>query len=157
MDIALIIIGAILMLVGLAGCIFPVLPGPPISYAGILFLHFTENYSFSDQFLLIWFFVAAAVTALDYVIPVYGTKKFGGSKKGIWGSTIGLIVGLFFLPVGIIIGPFIGAYIGEMIAVNDNSRALKSALGSFIGFLTGTVMKLAVSAIMLFHFVKLII
>lgn len=157
MDIALIIIGAILMLVGLAGCIFPVLPGPPISYAGILFLHFTENYSFNDQFLLIWFFIAAAVTALDYVIPVYGTKKFGGSKKGVWGSTIGLIVGLFFLPVGIIIGPFIGAYIGEMIAVNDSSRALKSALGSFIGFLTGTVMKLAVSIIMLFHFVKLII
>ncbi|MCF8219385.1 MAG: DUF456 domain-containing protein [Bacteroidales bacterium] len=157
MDVALIIIGAFLMLIGLAGCIFPVLPGPPISYVGILLLHFTEKYSFSDQFLLIWFFLAAAVTILDYIIPIYGTKKFGGSKRGVWGSAIGLVIGLFFLPVGIIIGPFIGAYIGEMTEENNSSKALKSALGSFIGFLTGTMMKLAVSGIMLFHFVKLIV
>ncbi|MGM0613459.1 MAG: DUF456 domain-containing protein [Bacteroidota bacterium] len=157
MDIALIIFGALLMLVGLAGCIFPVIPGPPISYAGLLLLHFTENYSFSSQFLLIWFFLTAAVTLLDYIIPIYGTKKFGGSKRGVWGSAVGLVIGLFFLPVGIIIGPFIGAYIGEMTEENNSSKALKSALGSFIGFLTGTMMKLAVSGIMLFHFVKLIV
>ncbi|MFW6020341.1 MAG: DUF456 domain-containing protein [Bacteroidales bacterium] len=157
MDIALIIIGGFLMLIGLAGCIFPILPGPPISYVGLLFLHFTENYSFSNKFLLIWFLLTAAVTILDYIIPIYGTKKFGGSKNGVWGSAIGLVVGLLFLPIGIIAGPFIGAYIGEMTSENNSSKAFKSALGSFIGFLSGTIMKIAVSGIMLFHFIKLII
>ncbi len=157
MDIVLIIIGAFLMLIGLIGCILPVIPGPPISYVGILLLHFTEKYSFSDKFLVIWFLLTVAVTVLDYVVPVYGTKKFGGTKKGVWGSTIGLVLGLFFAPLGIIIGPFLGAYIGELIAHNDSQKALRSAIGSFMGLIAGTVMKLAVSGIMLFHFVNMLI
>lgn len=157
MDIALIIIGAVLMLVGLAGCIVPIIPGPSISYIGIILLHLTEKYSFSEKFLLIWFSLTVAVTVLDYVVPIYGTKKFGGTKQGVWGSTIGLVLGLFFAPIGIIVGPFLGAYIGEMMADNDSQKALKAAFGSFIGFLTGTVMKMAVSGIMLFHFAKMII
>lgn len=157
MDIALIIIGAFLMLIGLIGCILPVIPGPPISYVGILLLHFTEEYSFSDKFLIIWFLLTVAVTVLDYVVPVYGTKKFGGTKKGVWGSTIGLILGLFFAPVGIIVGPFLGAYIGELMAHNDSQKAFRSAIGSFMGLIAGTVMKLAVSGIMLFHFINMLI
>lgn len=156
MDIALIIIGAVLMLVGLAGCIVPIIPGPPISYIGIILLHLTDKYSFSEKFLVIWFLLTVAVTVLDYVVPVYGTKKFGGTKKGVWGSTIGLVLGLFFAPIGIIVGPFLGAYIGEMMAENNSQKALKAAFGSFIGFLTGTIMKMAVSGIMLFHFANMI-
>lgn len=163
MDIVLIIIGAVLMLVGLAGCIVPVIPGPPISYVGLLMLHFTEKYELStsnENFLMIWFFIVALVTVLDYVVPIYGTKKFGGTKKGVWGSTIGLLIGLVFAPLGfvsIIIGPFLGAYIGEMMAQNDSPKAIKAAFGSFIGFLTGTLMKFAVSLILIFYFVKTLI
>lgn len=162
MDIVLIIIGGVLMLIGLAGCIVPIIPGPPISYIGILLLHFTDKYSFSDRFLIIWFILAAAVTILDYIVPIYGTKKFGGTKKGVWGSTIGLLLGLIIAPTGIgaiaiILGPFLGAYIGEMMAENNSQKAFRSAIGSFIGFVTGTLMKLAVSGIMLFHFIKILI
>lgn len=155
MDTALIIIATLLMLAGFAGCIAPVIPGPPISYVGILLLHFTEDYNMNannENFLLIYFLVTAAVTILDYVIPIWGTKKFGGSKKGVWGATFGLIIGLFFVPIGLIVGPFLGAYIGEIIANTESKKALRTAFGAFIGFLTGTMMKLAVSGILLYHF-----
>ncbi|MFO8087116.1 MAG: DUF456 domain-containing protein [Bacteroidales bacterium] len=159
MDIVLIIAGALLLLIGLAGCLIPVIPGPPVSYAGLLLLHFTEQYSFEPKTLIIWLSITLLVTLLDYVVPIYGTKKLGGSRKGVWGSTIGLIFGLIIAPTGIgaiaiIIGPFAGAYIGEMMEYNDSRRALRSAFGSFIGFLTGTLMKLIVSGIILILFIK---
>jgi hypothetical protein len=89
------------------------------------------------------------VYILDYIIPALGTKKFGGSKYGIIGTTVGLLIGLIFLgPFGIIIGPFIGAFTGELIHDNENSnRALKAAFGSFIGFLFSTGLKFIVSSI----------
>jgi uncharacterized protein YqgC (DUF456 family) len=89
------------------------------------------------------------VYILDYIIPALGTKKFGGSKYGIIGTTVGLVVGLIFLgPFGIIIGPFVGAFIGELIYDNENSnRAFKAAIGSFIGFLFSTGLKFIVSSI----------
>ena len=109
LDIILIVLGILFLLIGLAGCILPVLPGPPLTYIGLLLLHFTENYQFTTRFLIIWAIVAIVVTILDNVIPVWGTKKYGGSKKAIWGSILGLLVGLFlFPPFGIIIGPFAG-------------------------------------------------
>ena len=100
-------------------------------------------------------FITAAVTALDYVVPIYGTKKFGGTKRGVWGSTIGLLVGLFFFPpFGIIIGPFVGAFLGEMsTGKTTNKAALRSAFGSFVGFLAGTLLKLIASAWMAWLFV----
>ncbi|MFO8055288.1 MAG: DUF456 domain-containing protein [Bacteroidales bacterium] len=157
MDIVLIITGTVLMLAGLAGCILPLIPGPPVSYAGILFLHLTTSYSFSERFLIIWFIVAALVTVLDYIVPVYGTRKFGGSQEGVWGSAAGLVIGLFFAPFGLIAGPFLGAYIGEMLAQKDPQKALKAATGSFIGFITGVIIKFAVSGMLLYHFVKKLI
>ena len=105
--------------------------------------------------LWLWAFITAAVTALDYVVPIYGTKKFGGTKRGVWGSTIGLLVGLFFFPpFGIIIGPFVGAFLGEMsTGKTTNKAALRSAFGSFVGFLAGTLLKLIASAWMAWLFV----
>ena len=101
------------------------------------------------------FALATIVTVLDYIIPVWGTKKFGGTRAGVIGSTLGLIFGLiFFPPIGIIIGPFAGAVIGEMIQKDDFNNALKSGIGSFIGFLLGTGMKLVVSSIMIYYFFK---
>jgi uncharacterized protein len=150
-------IGAICIITGIAGSILPVLPGPPISFAGMLLLQLTNNPPFTTNQLIFWGVVVAAVTLLDYFIPVWGTKKFGGSKYGTWGSTIGLIFGLFLGPAGIIAGPFLGALIGELIGGKDSQSALKSAFGSFIGFLAGTVVKLVTTIIMAFLFFKAIL
>lgn len=158
MEILWIVLGSLLMLLGIAGCVLPVIPGPPLSFLGLLLLQFRQEPPFTAKFLVIWALVAATVTVLDYVVPIYGTKKFGGSKMGVWGSIAGLILGIFFLPpLGIIIGPFAGAVIGEMIAGKDFNLSLRAGFGSFIGFLAGTLMKLAVSLIMTFYFIKAII
>jgi hypothetical protein len=155
MDYILIGLGIIFMITGIFGCVLPLLPGPPLNYIGLLLLHFTAGYQFSNRFLVIWGIVTVVVYALDYVIPVWGTKKFGGSKRGVWGSMIGLIAGMFFFPpFGIIIGPFAGAVIGELTAGKDSKAALKSGFGSFVGFLTGTILKLIASGIMTWYFAK---
>jgi len=158
MDWIWITLGVVLTISGIAGCILPFLPGPPLSYIALLTLLAIDQNEFSARFLGIWLVVTVAVTLLDYYVPVWGTKKFGGSSKGIWGATIGLIAGLFFFPpFGLIVGPFIGAFIGELIAGKDTSAALRSGFGSFIGFLAGTIMKLTVSIIMAFYFFRAII
>ncbi len=155
MDIFLISLGIILTITGILGCVLPFMPGPPLNYAAILLLHFTSGFQFSNRFLIIWAIVTVAIVVLDYIIPVWGTKKFGGSKQGVWGSVIGLIAGMFFFPpLGIIIGPFIGAFAGELIAGKNSKDALKSGFGSFVGFITGTVLKLIVSGMMTWYFVK---
>ncbi len=155
MDIILIIIGSLLIIVGLIGCFLPVLPGPPVSYTALILLQLTSKKPFSTNELLILGAITVAVTVLDYLVPIWGTKKFGGTKKGVWGSTIGLILGLiFFPPFGIIIGPFVGALVGELIGGKDSNFALKSALGSFLGFVLGTLLKLITSGVIAWYFVK---
>jgi len=155
MDYVLIVLGVLLMISGILGCVLPILPGPPLSYLGILLLHLTSRYQFSTKFMIIWAVITVVVYALDYIIPVWGTKKFGGSKRGVWGSVIGLVIGLFFFPpFGIIIGPFLGAIIGELSSGKDSGSALKSGFGSFIGFLAGTLLKLIASGMMTWYFFK---
>ena len=170
MDILLIILGAICLLLGLIGCVAPVLPGVPLSYLGILLLHFTDRVQFSWQFLVVWGVVVVVIQILDYFIPAWGTKKFGGTKYGVWGSTIGLFVGLFMGPLGIVVGPFIGAVLGELIYFNRHpqttlseteqnknsnfNRALRAGFGSFIGLLTGTLIKVICCGVMIAYFVK---
>jgi uncharacterized protein YqgC (DUF456 family) len=158
MDYFLVILGILLMIGGILGSVLPILPGPPLSYVGLLLLHFTERYQFSTRFLVIWAIVTAVVVLADYVIPIWGTKKFGGSKRGIWGSIIGLLAGLFFFPpFGIIIGPFVGAVVGELTVGKDTGNALKAGFGSFIGFIVGTLLKLVVSGMMIWYFVEKLI
>jgi hypothetical protein len=163
MDWLLITIGVILLIIGLVGALLPGLPGPPLSYIALVLLQFTTNPPFGEDFMIIMGLIMVAVTLLDYVVPIYGTKKFGGSKQGVRGSTIGLIVGIFVLPVlgivigpfglfGIILGPFIGAYLGEKMSGKDSDAALKSAFGSFIGFIAGTFMKLVYSLVAAVYF-----
>ncbi len=157
MDFVLIGFGIIFIIAGILGCVVPVIPGPPLSYIGLLLLHFTSRYSFSTRFLIIWLIITAIVYALDFIIPAWGTKKFGGSKRGIWGSIIGLIIGMFvFPPIGIIVGPFVGAVLGELSTGQESKAALKSGFGSFMGFLTGTLLKLIASGIMTWYFFKLL-
>ena len=144
------------MILGIAGCLLPMLPGPPLSYLGLIAIHFSSKIDFSSKFLISWGIIVILVSILDYVIPIWGTKYFGGSKYGVWGSMAGLLAGLFIPPVGIIIGPFLGAVVGEILAGNKQN-ALKAGFGSFIGFLAGTVIKLLVSLIMLYYFVAVLI
>lgn len=154
MDTLLIILGILLLIVGLVGCILPMLPGPPLAYCALLLLQFTSKAPFEAKFLIFWAAITIAVTLLDYWVPIYGTKKLGGTKQGVWGATIGLLAGLFFFPpLGLIIGPFAGAFIGELVAGQSSDRAMKSAIGSFLGFLAGTLMKLVVTVFMIYYFI----
>ena len=157
MDIFLLILGFILMLIGIIGSFLPILPGPPISWVGLLLLHFTSAINMTWTFLGITLAIALLVFALDYVIPAIGTKKFGGTKAGVIGTTVGLVVALIFPvfgPFGIIIWPFIGALVGELLNKADKKTATKAAFGSFLGFLTGTFMKFLVAIVYLGLFIS---
>lgn len=157
MDIDIIwkIIGLALILIGIIFSVLPVIPGQVVAWFALLLLQLTEEAPFTEEFLAMWAVITTAVTVLDYFIPIWGTKKLGGSKKGIWGATIGLFIGIFFFPpFGLVIGPFIGAFVGELAAGKDTNTALKSGLGSFVGFVAGSLMKLAISIIMAYHFIR---
>lgn len=154
-DYILVATGIIFIIVGLIGCILPIIPGPPLSFIGLLFLHFTGFRDFTSNFLLLMGIVAIVVTIIDYIVPIWGTKKFGGSKAGVWGATLGLIVGIFFFPpIGIIIGPLAGAVIAEMIRGKEFNKSFRAGLGSLVGFLLGTGIKLIASGIMTYYFFK---
>ncbi|WP_456462887.1 DUF456 domain-containing protein [Lutibacter sp.] len=142
MDILLLILGFIFALLGIIGSFLPVLPGPLTSWLGLLLLHFTSVVPMNWTFLGVTLGIAVVIWIIDYFIPAMGTKKFGGTRYGVIGTMVGLIIGIIFLgPFGIIIGPFVGAYIGEMIQEKNSGKALKAAFGSFIGFLTSSFLK----------------
>ena len=148
------IIGLIILITGIIFSILPVIPGQVLSWASLLMLQLQTNSPFTARFLVIWALITAGVTLLDYYVPVWGTKKLGGSKAGMWGAAVGLVIGVFFFPpFGLIIVPFIGAYVGELIAGKDSRTAFKSGLGSFLGFVAGTMMKLVISFIMGYYFI----
>ncbi len=157
MDILLLVLGFILMITGILGSFLPVLPGTPVSWLGLLLLYLTKAVPNDWWFLGITLFVALLVFALDYIIPAVGTRKFGGSRPGMIGTTIGLIVAIIF-PVlgilGIVVWPFLGAFLGELYNKSDQKSALKAAFGSFIGFLTGTFLKFVVTVIFLGLFIS---
>ncbi len=157
MDIVLLVVGLVLMLAGILGSFLPVLPGPPISWLGLLMLILTKAVPNDWWFLGITLVVALIVFAMDYLIPVMGTQKFGGTRAGMIGTTVGLLVAIIF-PIlgifGIIIWPFVGAFVGELLNKADRQSALKAAFGSFIGFLTGTFLKFLVAVIFLGLFIS---
>ncbi|WP_411893290.1 DUF456 domain-containing protein [Winogradskyella sp. A2] len=157
MELFLVFVAFLLMLLGIIGSFLPILPGPLTSWVGLLVLHFTKGVELSQTFLITTLCVAVFIYVLDYIIPAIGTKRFGGSRSGMIGTTLGLIVGLLSpIPFGIIIGPFIGALIGEMIHRNDLDKALKAAFGSFIGFIASSFLKFIVAIVFLgFFIVKL--
>jgi hypothetical protein len=154
MDILLVFAASIFIVLGIIGSFLPVLPGPLTSWVGLLILHLTDSIPMNWTFLIITLVFAIFIWFLDYIIPAIGTKRFGGSKYGMIGTSLGLIVGLLSpIPFGIIIGPFAGALIGEMINKSDSKTALKAAFGSFLGFLTSTFIKFIVAIIYLGLFI----
>jgi uncharacterized protein len=150
MDILWIVLSLLFLAAGIIGCIIPLLPGPPLAYVGLLLIQLTSNPPFTFTFMLLWAGVVVVVSLLDYILPVYSTKKFGGTKYGMWGCMIGLLAGIWFGPWGIIFGPLAGAFMGEMLA-NNKSGAIRAAMGSFIGFLFNTLLKLVVCVIMAWY------
>ena len=150
MDIILITLGAICILGGIIGSFIPVIPGPPLSWLGLLLLYNTEKVPFDPWFIVVTGAIALLATLLDYYLPVAGTKKYGGSKRGVWGAIIGLFVAVFFPilgPFGILIWPFLGAFLGELSQQKSQKNALRAAWGSFLGFLAGTLIKLGISLV----------
>ena len=142
----MIIIG-ILLFAGIIGCFVPVIPGPPISYGGLLVFHFFSSYTINEDVVWLMALVVLLVTVFDLWVQIYGVKKFGGTKKAVNGCMLGLIIGIFlFPPFGIIIGPFAGAFIGaSMEQDTDVYESIKIALGALAGFVAGTILKLSVS------------
>lgn len=152
-EIAILIAGLVINGLGIVGCIVPALPGPFISWLSLFLFFFLPEHEISATTLVITGIFMAAVTALDYIVPVLGAKKFGSSREGVIGGMIGIVVGLFFFPpIGIILGPLIGTVIGDMIAGGTFTKALNSGIGSLIGFLVGTSIKLIYSIVVLIIF-----
>ncbi len=149
--IIVLLIAVLLSLTGIVGAIVPALPGPPLSFASLLTVYFICPGTISTE-LLIWMLVLTIiVSVLDYVAPIWLTKVGGGSKAAIWGSTLGLIAGLFFMPIGLIVGPLAGAFFGEMTNNSSLGKATRVALMSFVSFLLTTGAKLVISALMTFY------
>lgn len=153
MDLLLIIIGAGLIIAGFLGAFLPVLPGPPLSYAGLFILQLTSAHPFSWGFMILWLLVVIVLAVMDNVIPAWTTKRSGGSAYGVWGSVVGMIVGFFFPPIGIFIGPLAGAFLGEMVGGKTTNHALRSAWGSFVGLLLGTLINVIACGMMAYYFI----
>lgn len=149
MDYLLMFFACLSAIIGLIGAIVPALPGPPISYVGLIMLAFCDKNEITTTSLLVAGVMAAVVTVIDYVAPVWFTKKAGGSRAGVWGATIGLIIGLFMGILGVIVGPFLGALIGELLSDTPREKAFKVACINFVAFILTTGMKMTYSIILM--------
>ena len=149
MDIFLLTIGFLFVMLGLIGSFLPVLPGPLTSWLGLLILYFTSIVPMNYTFLGITLAIAILIWILDYIIPAIGTKRFGGSTYGVYGTTIGLLIGLFSpIPFGILLGAFLGAFIGEMLHDKTNTkRAFRASIGSLLGLITSATIKFTVAVV----------
>jgi hypothetical protein len=153
LDLILLIIGLLLCLIGIVGSFLPIIPGPVTSWLGILLLNLTSVVEFNLNFVLITLTVAISVGILDYLIPILGVKKLGGTRSGQIGTTLGLIIALIILgPIGIIIGPFGGALLGEISTKKSLQDSIKPAFGAFIGVIAGSVIKFLISLSFLFFY-----
>ncbi|NIQ37246.1 MAG: DUF456 family protein [Proteobacteria bacterium] len=150
------ICGFLLALVGLAGCILPAIPGPPLSFLALILLSFAKNWEpFGLTFLLTIGGLTAFVTLLDYVVPAIGARRLGASKLGVWGSIIGMVIGLFLLPPwGMLVGAILGALAGELIVGKKGREALRAGWGVVVGNIVSIGLKLALSGVMLFFYIK---
>ena len=151
MDVILTITAIVCSLAGVAGCVIPIIPGPLLSFAAVLCAYLCSYTAISTATLCVWLGVTVAVSVMDYLLPSYMARQFGGTKAGTRGALVGMIVGMiFFNVVGVIFGPFVGAVAGELLHDSSDARhALKVGFGSFLSFIVGTGVKLTVSVWML--------
>jgi len=159
MTILIIIFSIILLILGVIGSILPIVPGPPLSFVGLLLLHLFTPFVMQEDYLFLFGIAAAMITFLDYWLQVYSVKLFGGGKASTIGVIIGILVGVFiFPPVGVLVGPFLGAYIGAIIESDfDLVKSFKIAFGSLIGFLGGTILKFVYSIVVIWQYLDFLI
>jgi len=152
-DVIFIVSGALLLVGGFVFCFVPVIPGPPLAFLGLLSLRGVGAHDAPSASLLI---AAAVLTVFaevaDYVMPAIGAKKFQCTRLGVFGSFAGTIAGLFFMPWGILVGPFLGAFLGELLMRRPLPLAMKGAAGAFLGFAAGLAVKLLCCAAMALWF-----
>ena len=153
MDTLLAICAVLCGILGLLGAILPILPGTVLSFVGLLCAYFTTTSALSEGQLWMWGVISAIIIILDYILPAYFSKLFGGSKAGIWGATIGVVVGMFTMgPLGIILGPFVGAVAGEMLHQKKTiDKAIVVGAGSLLSFFVGTGIKLIAGGFMMYY------
>tara|TARA_B100000780_G_scaffold133316_1_gene93535 strand:+ start:2618 stop:3118 length:501 start_codon:yes stop_codon:yes gene_type:complete len=151
MDLFYLILSFVTIILAFIGCFLPIIPGPLTGWFSFIFLYQIDGVKINNTLLLITFIVSILVFLVDYLLPILGTKVFGGSKKGIFGASIGLIIGvLSFGPLGLVIGPIFGAFIGELL--NDNRKiriAIKASIGTILGLLSGFFLKFTVTSLFL--------
>lgn len=148
-------IGFILILLGLAGSILPIIPGPTLSFIGLLWIALLRQFSppLTPTLILLMLIITVAITIMDYFIPLIGAKKYGTSKWGIYGSIVGMIIGAFLSPLGMLLGGLIGAVLIEWLVSRKEKQALKAGWGIFIGTILGSILKLVVSGVMAYYFI----
>lgn len=153
---ALIVLGVILIFIGIIGCVIPGIAGPPFTFLALICLSIVKKWEpFSAKLLIVLGTLTVLVQALDYLLPAVGAKKFGATKYGFWGAIIGMLLGVIFVPpLGIIIGSFLGAISGEIIAGKEASKALKAGWGVFVGMMVGMTLKLILAGVMTFYFIR---
>jgi uncharacterized protein YqgC (DUF456 family) len=150
-----IVIGSILMLLGLAGSILPILPGPPLSFIGLFLLALLKHFSppLTPALVIILAIVTILVIVMDYIIPLLGAKRYGASKWGVWGSVLGMAIGIFWSPFAMLVGAFIGAVVIEWLVGKKKGEALRAGWGVVMGTLFATILRLGVSGMMTYYFV----
>ena len=150
-----IVIGSILMLLGLAGSILPILPGPPLSFIGLFLLALLKHFSppLTPTLVIILAIVTMIVIVMDYIIPLMGAKRYGASKWGVWGSVLGMVIGIFWSPFAMLVGAFIGAVVVEWLVGKKKGEALRAGWGVVMGMLFATILRLGVSGMMTYYFV----
>ena len=160
MEVTIIVLAILAGIIGIAGSILPALPGTPVSWVGLLLLYIwgsgtnAAGEPMTMRTLVVWAVVVAVVSGIDYIVPMYFTKLTGGSRHAERGAMVGLILGIIFTPVGMILGSFLGAFLFELYyARKGSAQALKAAVGSFLGFITGTGLKTIVSVIILWKII----
>ncbi len=154
----IVIFSVLLLILGLIGSVLPIIPGPPVSFIGLLLLHLFTPFFLSEDLLIYFALAAAIITFLDYWLQIYSVKIFGGGRASTTGVIIGIIFGVFlFPPFGVVVGPFIGAYVGAIIESDfDLIKSFKIAFGSLIGFLGGTVLKFIYCSYVIWEYVSFI-
>ena len=159
MTILIIVFSIILLILGVIGSILPIVPGPPLSFVGLLLLHLFTPFVMQEDYLFLFGISAALITFLDYWLQVYSVKLFGGGKASTIGVVAGIVVGIFiFPPLGVLVGPFLGAYIGAIVESDfDLVKSFKIAFGSLIGFLGGTILKFVYSIIVIWQYLDFLI
>ena len=153
-EIIITIVGLLLVILGLLGSVLPILPGPPVGFVGLLLMAVARQFSKPLTPILILALATLGVIVFDYLLPLVMSKKYGASKWGVWGSVIGMVVGLFLTPLGALFGAFVGAVIGEWIVHRKQNMALRAGFGVVLGSLLGTALKLGLSGLILWYSIR---